>query len=149
MVIEFSIVTDTATLAIFDLKALRHRMSDTSDWWSIQKDELFEMNEGNVAFLNLGSDGQYQVKVVEDLPDVNAGVYLKSPSGEFFVGAGEDATGGGLEPDGSDAIQGCSIKLNAGSYLLKFERSGGVISLAFLPSEVSFNEFSEPVRLKD
>ena len=149
MIVEFSIITDAATLAIFDLKALRHRMSDAFDWWSIQKDELFEMNEGNVAFLNLGSDGKYQVKVVEDLPGVSAGVYLRSPSGEFFVGAGEDTTGGDLEPDGSDAIQGRSIKLNAGNYLLKFYRSGDVISLAFLPSEMSSNELVESVRLND
>lgn len=50
MSIEFSVVTDTATLAIFDLQAIRHRMSDTFDWWSIQGDEISEMNKGNIAF---------------------------------------------------------------------------------------------------
>ncbi|MNP66374.1 hypothetical protein D3C76_1620810 [compost metagenome] len=65
------------------------------------------------------------------------------------MGAGEDTTGGGLEPDGSDSIQGRSIKLNAGNYLLKFYRSGDVISLAFFPSEMSSNDLVEPVRLND
>ncbi|WP_416457234.1 DUF6386 family protein [Pseudomonas sp. LFS097] len=42
MSVEFSVVTDTATLAIFDLKAIRHRVSDSFDWWSIQSDEISE-----------------------------------------------------------------------------------------------------------
>jgi len=88
MSIEFSVVADTATLAIFDLKAIRHRVSDSFDWWSIQSDEISEMNEGNIAFLNLGEDGRYKVKVEDSLLDPSGGIYLKVPSGRVFVGAG-------------------------------------------------------------
>lgn len=95
MAIEFDVVTDTATLAVFDLQAIRHRTSDTFDWWSIQSDEISEMNEGNIAFLNLGADGRYQVKVVDSLVAPSGGVYLKVPSGQVFIGAGEDTSGGG------------------------------------------------------
>jgi hypothetical protein len=54
MVEEFSVVTDTATVAVFDLEAIRHRMNDTADWWSIAEDEILEVNQGNIAFLGLG-----------------------------------------------------------------------------------------------
>ncbi|WP_373275999.1 DUF6386 family protein, partial [Serratia marcescens] len=53
----FSFTTDTATLSIFDLVSLNHRVSDDADWWSIPEDELEEVNKGNVLFLNLGEDG--------------------------------------------------------------------------------------------
>lgn len=50
-------VTDTATLCLYDLAALKHRVEDTSDWWSIPEDELAEVNAGHCLFLNLGADG--------------------------------------------------------------------------------------------
>lgn len=54
-------VTDTATLCLYDLAALKHRLEDTSDWWSIPVDELAEVNAGHCLFLNLGADGVYEV----------------------------------------------------------------------------------------
>ncbi|WP_442109123.1 DUF6386 family protein [Pseudomonas sp. NUPR-001] len=142
----FSVVTDTATLVVFDLQAIQHRIDDTCDWWSIQVDELLEMNEGNIAFLNVGGDGRYQVKIQEDLLREFGGVYLKFPSGRVFIGAGEDATGGGLEPDGSDAIQGVFLDFEIGSYYMKYKVEGEAICLAFSPSTRSYNEFASPVR---
>lgn len=149
MNVEFVMFTDTATLAVFDLKAIKHRLSDTFDWWSLQEDELLEMNNGNIAFLNLGNDGQYRVRLVENLPDVEAGFFIKVPSGEVFVGAGEDTTGGDLEPDGSQAIQGGFIKLSKGNYFVKYERVGDLISLAFLPSSMGENNFMDSIRVHE
>ncbi|MDE9533413.1 DUF6386 family protein [Xenorhabdus bovienii] len=40
-------------------------------------------------------------------PDVE--VCIKSPSGEIFIDAGEDTTGGVLEPDDSEYISGKKI----------------------------------------
>lgn len=51
---KFSVITDTATVVIFDLKAVRHRISDTPDWWSIVQDEILETNSGNIAFFECG-----------------------------------------------------------------------------------------------
>lgn len=147
MSIEFSVVTDTATLAIFDLQAIRHRMSDTFDWWSIQSDEISEINKGNIAFLNLGEDGRYQVKIEENLSDPSGGIYLKVPSGRVFVGAGEDTSGGGLEPDDSNAVQGEFISLETGSYYMSYKVESGVICLAFSPSSKFSNELTDSVRL--
>ncbi|MCO7058155.1 DUF6386 family protein [Pseudomonas juntendi] len=147
MAIEFDVVTDTATLAVFDLQAIRHRTSDTFDWWSIQSDEISEMNEGNIAFLNLGADGRYQVKIVDNLVAPSGGVYLKVPSGQVFIGAGEDTSGGGLEPDGSDAVQGEFISLEAGSYYMGYKVEDGGICLAFSPSNKFRNALTDSIRL--
>ena len=147
MDIEFSVVTDTATLAVFDLQAMQHRLSDTFDWWSIQSDEVLEMKRGNIAFLNLGGDGRYQIKIVDSLIGPSGGVHLKVPSGRVFVGAGEDTSGGGLEPDGSDAMQGQFITLEVGSYYMSYKVDDGAICLAFSKADVSNNSFVDSVRI--
>ncbi|WP_370277027.1 DUF6386 family protein [Xenorhabdus bovienii] len=36
-------------------------------------------------------------------------ICIKSPSGEIIIGAGEDTTGGDLEPDDSEYISGKKI----------------------------------------
>lgn len=143
---EFTVITDTATLAIFDLQAMRHRMTSTFDWWSIQSDELLEINEGNITFLKLGEDGKYVVRVVDDLRNPVGGAFLKVPSGVVFIGAGEDTTGGDLEPDDSDAVQGAFIELTIGSYYIKFGIDNEAIYLAFLPSDTTRNNFSDSIR---
>ncbi|WP_082056746.1 DUF6386 family protein [Pseudomonas sp. 10-1B] len=147
MAIEFSIVTDTATLAVFDLQAIRHRVDDTFDWWSIQVDEILEVNEGNIVFLNLGKDGRYKVKIMDSIIGPNGGVNLKFPSGRVFVGAGEDTSGGGLEPDSSDAVQGQFISLEAGYYYMTYKVEGEAICLAFVQSNISSNAFKDSIRV--
>lgn len=52
-----NIQTNTATLVIYDLMSLKHRINDDADWWSLSEDEVEEINKGNVLFLNLGDDG--------------------------------------------------------------------------------------------
>ncbi|WP_411735261.1 DUF6386 family protein [Paenibacillus sp. M2] len=82
----FQMVTDTATLCLYDLAALKHRAEDTSDWWSIPVDELAEVNAGHCLFLNLGADGVYEVEwsledVEEDSdPDRGTGKGVSSAS---------------------------------------------------------------------
>ncbi|MGM1019737.1 MAG: DUF6386 family protein [Bacillota bacterium] len=53
----FHFTTDTATFCLFDTEALKHRLDDEPDWWSVEEDELGELNQGNVAFFNLRADG--------------------------------------------------------------------------------------------
>ena len=64
-----SIQTDTATLVIYDLMSLKHRINDDADWWSLPEDEVEEINKGNVLFLNLGDDGNYKVDIKNDIGD--------------------------------------------------------------------------------
>ncbi|MBK4561781.1 hypothetical protein JJP84_24765, partial [Enterobacter hormaechei] len=54
---SINIQTDTATLVIYDLMSLKHRINDDADWWSLPEDEVEEINKGNVLFLNVGDDG--------------------------------------------------------------------------------------------
>lgn len=54
---KFEFTTDTATICIYDIDALKHRLNDDADWWSVEKDELEEVNKGNVMFVNIGNDG--------------------------------------------------------------------------------------------
>jgi len=92
---------------------------DTCDWWSLPYDELLEINAGAIAFLNLPSDGTYPSRLQASLTNEEGSVYLLVPSGQVFIGAGEDTTGGGLEPDGSDVNRGQFITLDKGTCCMR------------------------------
>jgi len=62
MLKEFSVFTDTATLSVFDIDAVKHRVPDSLDWGTIEENEILEVNKGNIAFLGLGADGDYIVR---------------------------------------------------------------------------------------
>jgi hypothetical protein len=99
----FEFVTDTATLTIFDPAAIRHRSTDTADWWTIHSDALEEINACNIAIIDLGADGRFDVRFgpvsEEDAKAPSVSMNLKCPSKTIFVGAGEEITGDGLEPE--------------------------------------------------
>jgi hypothetical protein len=59
------------------------------DWWSIPEDEIDEINKGNVLFLNLGSDGDYTVKIHDDIDGNYFSLFLKVPSGKFTLVPGK------------------------------------------------------------
>lgn len=40
MLKEFSVFTDTATLSVFDIDAVKHRVPDSPDWWTIEENEI-------------------------------------------------------------------------------------------------------------
>ncbi|RAU47874.1 MULTISPECIES: DUF6386 family protein [unclassified Pseudomonas] len=143
----FSVITDTATVVVFDLAAMKHRLSDTPDWWSIREDELHETNQGNIAFFNVGQDGKYDIAIVQDIADEDGEVYIGFPSGKVFIGAGEDTTGGDLEPDGSESIQGDILEFTPGNYKVKYKKDGGKVFLSFLTSESKNNNFFDPIRI--
>ena len=96
------IFTDTATVVIFDPARLHHRRSDDGDWWSIEREELIEVNDGNALFLGVGSDGVYEIEVAGDFSPTacrTVSACLKVESGKLFIGAGEWTTGADLEPE--------------------------------------------------
>ncbi|WES87703.1 DUF6386 family protein [Dickeya fangzhongdai] len=147
MNINFKIFTDTATIVIFDLQSLKHRITDTPDWWSIEDDEIDETNNGNAVFLNLGSDGEYLINIVEYLSDYDGTAYISSPSGNIFIGAGEDTTGGDLEPDNTNSVSGCFLKSSPGNYSVRFKKADSNIYLSFSLSKESKNNIEKPIRL--
>jgi len=92
-------VTDTSTLAIFDPEALCHRLHDDDDWWTYPDDDvLSEINNGNVGIVDLGADGRYDLRREEGLVP-QAAIRLRTPSAQMFFGAGEEISGGGLQPE--------------------------------------------------
>lgn len=147
MIKKFSFTTDTAALSIFDLASLKHRISDDPDWWSIPEDELDEINKGNVLFLNLGDDGDYTVEIYGDIKGNYSTLSLKVPSGKIYIGAGEDTSGGGLEPDGSDYMSGVFLDLAPGDYDINFKKDDDKIILSLRIGENSTNDIKELIRL--
>lgn len=139
------IVTGTATLCVFDPALLRHKLEDDCDWWSIPSAELAAVNAGQVAFFNVGGDGAYELALHAELAEPQVIVHLAVVSGRVFIGAGEDVTGGGLEPD--TAYGGLFVDLPAGSYRVQARRDGAHISLAFVPDARSGNAFVDLVRI--
>ncbi|MNW31595.1 hypothetical protein D3C74_85200 [compost metagenome] len=144
---KFTIVTDTSTVAIFDLAAIRHRFDDTSDWWSIPEDELDEMNQGHILFLGVGHDGEFHIEIVDQLENVDGLLHIKAPSGQIFVGAGEDTTGGELEPDDSQAVSGVMLTMTPGNYAVTYHKEQNRLHLSFARSEQGNNTLAAPIRL--
>ncbi len=140
-----SITTDTAALSIFDLQAIRHRLEDTPDWWTIEEDELQESNNGNILFLHLEDDGTYNVDLLHDLSQPQVTGLLHAPSGQLFVGAAEDTTGGDLEPDNSGAVSGKLWTVQPGIYKVDATRQQQSIQLAFTWLAADVNEL-QPIR---
>lgn len=141
----FEFVTDTATMCVFDLACLKHRLEDNADWWSIPSAEIQEVNNGNVAFLNLECDGKYAVSIVDtiDVPDVR--VNLKFNSGRVFFGTAEEVSSDGLEPE---ALRGgMFLEFPVGFYALHIKKTGFSISLAIETSDISTNSFFSVVRI--
>ena len=142
-----SIQTDTATLVIYDLMSLKRRINDDADWWSLPEDEVEEINKENLLFLNLGDDGAYKVHIKNDVDEYTGSLFLSVPSGKVFIGAGEDVTGGDLEPDDSDAISGEFISLDPGSYEVKYKKQGSDVLVSFTKATITGNSLEEGVYL--
>jgi hypothetical protein len=141
-------ITDTATLCVFDIQSLKHRLSDDCDWWSLPEEELREVNAGNVAFIGLGIDGKFTLSLSEQLDSVGTHeIHLKCPSGRVFIGAGEEVTGDGLEPDCTRG--GTFLTVSPGNYLLRIKRvAQSALSLVLVPdSSTGVNAFTEQVRV--
>lgn len=149
-------VTDTATLCLYDLAALKHRFEDTSDWWSIPEDELAEVNAGHCLFLNLGADGVYEVEWgLEEDAEVGSGpdyvaerekvYHLQVPSGHVFLGAAEDVSGGELEPD--ETCEGVLLHLKPGNYACMISREVSRIAIVMKPSMQGNNSLNELIRI--
>ncbi|PCJ12300.1 MAG: hypothetical protein COB04_17955 [Gammaproteobacteria bacterium] len=96
--------TDTATIAVFDPAALAHRCGDDADWWSIPRDEISEINQGNVLFVGLGCDGGYEVDIYQNIgesecPSKFVSANVRVLSGCIYIGAGEQVPAGDFGPE--------------------------------------------------
>jgi hypothetical protein len=146
---EVQFITDTATLCVFDLGALKHRLNDDCDWWSVPDEELAEVNQGNVAFVGLAEDGKFSVAWDNELEarDADVSFLLNCPTGRLFIGAAEEVTGGGLEPE---AVRGGAlIEIAVGTYKLLIRRVGSrELAHRLIPiAGPARNSFAAPVRI--
>jgi hypothetical protein len=141
----FEFITDTATLCVYDLEALKHRLNDDADWWCWPAEaQLQELNAGNAVFLDLGSDGTFRGDVsTEPLTEYRFQAFLACPSGKLFVGAGEEATSEGMEPDCTRG--GIFVIVPRGFSVLQIGRSSeGQLHLAVRPHDgPPKNEFTK------
>jgi hypothetical protein len=130
--------TDTATLIVVDPACVRHRLDDDADWWSIPADEVGEVNRGNALFVNLGSDGVYDLDLTtEAAPSGSkpAHALIRNESGRFFVGAGEYTpymTSEGIEPEAVDG--NVFVELPPGTYRAAVWRIANALSVNLTPS---------------
>lgn len=139
--------TDTATMCVFDIAAAKHRLADDADWWSIQDEEIKEMNLGNIAFLNLPADGAYSVEALDASEASETTVLLNCPSGRIFVGAAEEVTSDGCEPA---ALRGGGFLLvEPGCYAVGAKRNGNDVQLHFsrVGRDKVENGFEGPLRI--
>lgn len=141
--------TDTSTLIVVDPACVRHRLGDSADWWSIPAAEVAEINCGNALFVNLGSDGVYDLDLTTETAPADvkcAEALIRNQSGQFFVGAGEFMTGEGLEPE---AIYGnIFVERPPGSYraIVWMVRRQLFVNLTAIPGPAR-NRFSAAPRL--
>ncbi|MFM2476263.1 DUF6386 family protein [Celerinatantimonas sp. MCCC 1A17872] len=147
---QTTIVTDTATVVVYDLGCLKHRVADDCDWWSIAQDELKEVNCGNACFLNLGCDGEFITTLVDAVPNdcaVIRSILVKNISGQFFIGAAEWVSGDGLEPTDE---YGSFINVSKGVYQLKAGLRANELFISLkIVNEQANNYFGDLVRLNE
>ncbi|HDT1886742.1 DUF6386 family protein, partial [Enterobacter cloacae complex sp. P36RS] len=74
-------------------------------------------------------------------------LFLNVPTGKVFIGAGEDVTGGDLEPDDSEAISGEFVTLEPGSYEVKYKKQGSDVLISFTKAVFTENSLEEGVYL--
>ncbi|MDP8776092.1 DUF6386 family protein, partial [Serratia marcescens] len=91
-------------------------------------------------------DGQYTVRVVDNTSENYKSLFFNVPSGKVFVGAGEDTSGGDLEPDGSDYMSGVFLILDIGNYEVRFRRDSLDIVISFIKNSENKNEESALIR---
>jgi len=133
-------------MCVFDIASLKHRLEDEGDWWSTPDAELEEVNRGNVAFLNLDSDGKYSFTIVAKLQSPQVEMNLRVPSGRIFLGAAEEVTAEGFEPEATRG--GTFINVHPGNYRLGVSRNGTEISLSLhLTRSSKSNEFRSLIRI--
>lgn len=138
-------VTDTATLCVFDVSRLKHRLDADADWWCVPEAEILEVNEGNAGFFGLGADGKYDLVLASDVGSPKFSVNLQCPSGQVFIGAGEEVTSDGLEPEGLRG--GGFIQLSPGNYCVSVSKDGNVIRIFFSPTTVGTNNLVSPLQI--
>jgi hypothetical protein len=127
--------TDASLMVVFDLLNLKHKINDEFDWWVYDEDAVIEINVANVSFLNLHTDGPYDIELINEPDGLNYIQSLSLKSGNIFIGAVEEITSESEEPDCTRG--GFFYETSPGNYLLHANLNGRTISLCLEPSTQS------------
>jgi|SRR5690606_2625852 len=63
---SFIVQTDTATVAVFDMGTLQHRVDDDGDWWTMDVSAEPEVAFGKICIVSVGDDGVHQMRVTTE-----------------------------------------------------------------------------------
>ena len=148
------IATSTAAFCLFDLAALTHRLDDSCDWWSIERDELTEINAGNCLIFGTGYDGGFgfEVTLGQGLASPELEVAIRAPSGKLYLGAGEDISGEDDQPEEhSEHYPGLFLHVEPGNYLVSVKTTGTAeIAIGIEKTERrAVNQVARSLRLGD
>lgn len=141
--------TDVAIISILDPKALDHRLRDQADWWFEDSEMIREINRGNALFINLGSDGFYQVALhgggSPATSTKSVAAHLTCDGGELYIGG--YFTEGLKSKDG--AFGGAVLDCRPGAYRFVVSRRGSILDVT-VSEEAHWtpNNFSELPRLE-
>jgi len=119
------IITDAATIAIFDLDALRHRIDSDGDWWtsSAFQELRMELDLQNLYLIDTGCDGLFDVVIENN--DVGVSRKLNVPSGSVFIVCGEEIPAEGLTPE--LILGGIRLSVNATTIFVSHQIDGNAI----------------------
>ena len=127
MKFELQFVTGTSTLALYGQGTLDARLEDDPDWWTLDWEDLPEVNTRALRLFELGADGSYQVRVStephsEQFIDMALarvqGQGFRAPDGQVYVGAGYCLPADGLRPDEKVKEYGRFFQIPPGDYLV-------------------------------
>lgn len=157
------IITDTATLIIYDPSLLKHRVTDSYDWWADPMEELAEINQGNILFIGLTEDGAYELEIIKGAPlgllnqqqgydsvldKSQVQAFLRNSSGHFYIGPGETVVN---DTDvNKTKVAGYFIDVDPGNYQVTISSVGNKIQVQLHATEQNaVNHFEESLILHD
>lgn len=141
---DSGIYTSTSTIVVYDLGALKHRLDDDVDWWADPAEELVEIGRRNLLIAGLGSDGFYDVELVDE-ESAGQRYSLSFPTGRVFIGPGEMLTGGGDEP--APQHGGMFLDYEPGDYTICIGRTDDCLKISITRSVAFENKVAESIHI--
>jgi hypothetical protein len=120
---QLNVVTDTATIAVFDQFVIQHRRFESrADWWCEDIAQVKEARAGDIALFGVGADGVYRSRVTDGELTADERAYATAGTGplgfraeseRIFICGAENLPGAGQ----GGAVEGERVEqIRRGSY---------------------------------